>query len=213
MDIIRVLIVDDHPMVRRGLRSLLSSYRDIEVVGEADDSVSALEQVTHLSPEIVLLDIQLPGADGVEVARQLSRVAPSAKIIALTAYDSEEYVQSALRAGVLAYLLKRTSDETVVEAVRSVHQGKRLVSPALMDRVLQQYQTMAQSQAQHDSGLTDQDIRVLQLISEGATNEEIAKETHWSERTVKREVEQIVSKLGARNRAQAVAEAIRRGLV
>ncbi len=213
MDTVRVLIVDDHPMVRRGLRSLLSSYQDIQIVGEAEDGASAVEAAVALSPEIVLLDIQLPGADGVEVARQLARVAPTTKVIALTAYDDDKYVSNALRAGVFAYLLKSTSDEQVIEVVRSVHQGKRLLSPALMNQVLRQFQSLAASQAQHDSGLSDQDIRVLGLIAQGSTNEEIAKETHWSERTVKREIEQIVDKLGARNRAQAVAEAIRRGLV
>ncbi len=213
MDTIRVLIVDDHPMVRRGLRSLLSACPDIQVVDEAADGASAVEAAIALSPEIVLLDIQMPGADGVEVARQLARVASAAKIIALTAYDDEKYVSSALRAGVYAYLLKSTSDDKVIEVVRQVHQGKRLLSPALMDQVLRQFQNLAQSQAQHDSGLSDQDIRVIEMIAHGSTNEEIAQETHWSERTVKREIEQIVSKLGARNRAQAVAEAIRRGLV
>jgi DNA-binding NarL/FixJ family response regulator len=213
MDTIRVLIVDDHPMVRRGLKSLLSSYPDIQVVGEAENGAAALEAVSARSPEIVLLDIELPGADGVKVARQLSHLAPSVKIIALTAYDNEEYVLNALGAGMFAYLLKRTSDETVVQAVRSVHQGKRLLSPALMDQVLRQFQSLARSQTRHASGLSDQDLRVLELIAQGFTNKEIARETHWSERTVKREIEQIVSRMGVRNRAQAVAEAIRRGLV
>ena len=212
MDAIRVLIVDDHPMVRRGLKSLLSSYPDIVVVGEAGDGASAL-QAAGLSPEVVLLDIQLPGLDGVEVARQLRRVMPAAKIIALTAYENEEYVLKAMRAGAYAYLLKSTSDETVIEAIRLVHQGKRILSPVLMDGVLRQFQTLAQTQARYESGLSEEDVRVLALIAQGATNEEIASETHWSERTVKREIEQIMSKLGARNRAQAAAEAIKRGLV
>ncbi len=212
MDAIRVLIVDDHPMVRRGLKSLLSSYPDIVVVGEAGDGASAL-QAAGLSPEVILLDIQLPGLDGVEVARQLRRVIPAAKIIALTAYENEEYVLKAMRAGAYAYLLKSTSDETVIEAIRLVHQGKRILSPTLMDGVLRQFQTLAQIQARYESGLSEEDVRVLALIAQGATNEEIASETHWSERTVKREIEQIMSKLGARNRAQAAAEAIKRGLV
>ena len=212
MDMIRVLIVDDHPMVRRGLQSLLSSYSDIVVVGEAGDGAAAL-QAAGLSPEVILLDIQLPGLDGVEVARQLRRVMPAAKIIALTAYENEEYVLKAMRAGAYAYLLKSTSDETVIEAIRLVHQGKRILSPTLMDGVLRQFQTLAQTQARYESGLSEEDVRVLALIAQGATNEEIASETHWSERTVKREIEQIMSKLGARNRAQAAAEAIKRGLV
>ncbi|MBI5302215.1 MAG: response regulator transcription factor [Chloroflexi bacterium] len=213
MDTIRILIVDDHPMVRRGLKSLLSSYPDLQIVGEAEDSTTALRAAVELEPEIILLDIQLPGLDGVEVAKQLRHAVPDSKIIALTAYDNEEYVLNALRAGAYAYLLKHTSDETVVEAVRSVHQGKRLLSPALMDQVLRQFQTLAQLQVQHEAGLSAQEINVLSLVAQGATNEEIAAETHWSERTVKREIEEIMSKLGARNRAQAVAEGIRRGLI
>lgn len=213
MDIIRVLIVDDHPMVRRGLISLLSAHSDIQVVGEAEDGPSALRAAIELTPEIILLDIQLPGLDGVEIAKLLRRAVPEAKIIALTAYDNEEYVFNAMRVGVYAYLLKRTSDETVVEAVRMVHAGKRLLSPALMDQVLRQFQTLAQTQAAHDAGLTEPETQVLSMVAQGATNEEIARTTHWSERTVKREIEEIMLKLGARNRAQAVAEGIRRGLI
>lgn len=213
MDLIRVLIVDDHPMVRRGLRSLLSAHPDIEIVGEAEDSASALRAAVELKPAIILLDIQLPGLDGVQVMEKLRRVAPTAKVIALTAYDNEEYVLNALRAGAYAYLLKRTSDETVVEAVREVYHDKRLLAPGLMDQVLRQFQTLAQAHVQHESGLSEEEIRVLGMVAQGDTNEEIAQKMHWSERTIKREIEGVMVKLGARNRAQAVAEAIRRGLI
>lgn len=210
---IRVLIVDDHPMVRRGLKSLLSSYSDIEIIGEAGDGVTALDKAVQLTPDIVLLDIQMPELDGVEVAQRLRRVAPKAKIIALTAFDNQEYVFNAIQAGVYAYLLKSTSDDTLVEAIRHVQQGKHIVAPSLVDPVLKQFQTLTQVRAQEETGLSKQDLKVLALIAQGATNEEIANETHWSERTVKREIEQIMTKLGARNRAQAVAEAIKRGLL
>ncbi|MBI5029383.1 MAG: response regulator transcription factor [Chloroflexi bacterium] len=213
MDPIRVMIVDDHPMVRRGLKSLLSSYSDIKVIGEAGDGATVLQTVTQLSPDVVMLDIQMPGLDGVEVAHRLRRIAPATKIIALTAFDNEEYVLNAMQAGVYAYLLKSTSDETVAEAIRIVHQGKHWVAPTLMEPVLKRFQTLALAQIRLETGLADQDLKVLGLIAQGATNDEIAKETHWSERTVKREIEQIMAKLGARNRAQAVAEAIKRGLV
>jgi DNA-binding NarL/FixJ family response regulator len=213
MDPIKVMIVDDHPMVRRGLKSLLSAYPDINVVGEAGDGAAALRAASELEPEVVLLDIQLPGHDGVEVTNQLRHKNPNIKVIALTAFENEEYVMKAMQAGAYAYLLKNTSDETVVEAIRSVHQGKRSLSPALMDGVLKQFQSLAQAHARFSSDLTEQDIKVLSLIALGATNEEIAQNTHWSERTVKREIEEVMSKLGARNRAQAVAEAIRRGLI
>lgn len=208
---IRVLIVDDHPMVRRGLHSLLSSYADIEVAGEAEEGTAALQAVTALDPDVVLLDIQMLGADGVEIAARIVKSTPQVKIIVLTAYDNEEYVLGAFRAGAHAYLLKNSSDETVVEAIRLVHQGKRLLSPSLMDQVLRQFHTLAQ--ASHAPELSRDELHVLSLIASGATNEEIAKETHWSERTVKRKLEEISEKLGARNRAHAVAIAIKEGLV
>ena len=213
MEMIRVLIVDDHPMVRRGLRSLLSLYQDIEVVGEAGDAAAALQAAVTLSPEVILLDIRLPGPNGVEVAYRLRQEVPEAKIIALTAYDNEEYVLSALQAGAQAYLLKSISDETLVETIRLVHQGKRLLSPSLMDTVLRQFEALATPHARHEPGLSEQELRALGLIAQGATNKEIAQEMRWSERTIKRRVAKIMSALGARNRAQAVAEGVKRGLI
>ena len=131
----------------------------------------------------------------------------------LTAHDDEAHLLGTMRAGAVAYLLKTTSDETLVETIRLVHQGKHIVSPSLMDPVLRRFKELAEAQVRHELGLSDEEIKVLRLIADGATNEEIALETHWSERTVKREIEEIMSKLGARNRAQAAAEAIRRGLI
>lgn len=213
MDNIRVLIVDDHPTVRRGLKSLLSSYPDIEVVGEAADGPSALRAAADLSPEIILLDIQLPGLDGIGVAKQLQHAASQAKVIALTAYEDEQYLFSALRAGAYAYLLKSTSDEILVNTIRAVKKGERLLSPSLMDQVLQQFQVLAQDHDRQESGLSEEELKILQLIAQGATNEEIAKQMYWSERTAKRKVEEIIARLNAKNRAQAVAEAIRKGLI
>jgi DNA-binding NarL/FixJ family response regulator len=213
MEPISVLIVDDHPTVRRGLKSLLSAYQDISVVGEAEDGSAALRVAQDLSPQVVLLDVQLPVMDGIEVARQLRQSVPNTKVIALTAHDDEAHLLGTMRAGAVAYLLKTTSDETLVETIRMVHQGKHIVSPSLMDPVLRRFKELAEAQIRHELGLSDEEIKVLRLIADGATNEEIALETHWSERTIKREIEEIMSKLGARNRAQAAAEAIRRGLI
>jgi DNA-binding NarL/FixJ family response regulator len=213
MAVIRVLIVDDHPVLRRGLRSLLSSYQDIQVVGEAEDGAAALQAATALSPDVILLDVQLPGPDGAEVAYQLRRQVPEAKIIILTAFDNDEYVVDALRAGVHAYLLKNTSDETVVDAVRQVHQGVHLLSPALMETVLGQFGTLAQAHARYQSGLSEEELGMLELIARGATTKEIGAHMHWSERTVKRKVEEAIARLGAKNRAEAVAQAIKSGLI
>ncbi len=209
---IRVLVIDDHPMVRRGLKNLLSSQKDIQVVGEASDGAAALQMATEVKPDIILLDIQMPGPGGVEIAYQLRQV-PDTKIIILSAFDQDHYVHGALRAGAFAYLLKSTSDDTLIETIRQVYQGKRLLSPSLMDGVLQRFHTLANAHAQNESNLSREEIQALGLIAQGLTNEEVGKKMFWSERTVNRKLEEIMEKLGTRNRAQAVAEAIKRGLI
>ena len=210
---IRVLIVDDHPIVRRGLRSLLSSYPDIEIAGEAEDGTTALHAVQDLSPDVIVLDIQMIGANGIDMISRILRSAPQAKIIILTAYDNEEYILGAFRAGAYAYLLKNSLDETVVETIRLVQQGRHLLSPSLMDQVLRQFHVLAQAHVSREHELSQDDVQVLGLMANGATTEEIANEIHWSESTVKRKVEEIAAKLGARNRTQAVAIALKEGLI
>ncbi|MBI4787437.1 MAG: response regulator transcription factor [Chloroflexi bacterium] len=210
---IRVMIVDDHQTLRRGLRSLLLPHDDIEVVGEAADGTAAVQAAAELAPHIILLDIKMLGVDGIEIASQLAAKAPNSKVIILTAYDSDEYTLRAFQAGAYAYLLKSGVDETVVDAIREAHSGKRLLSPDLMDQVLRQFQTLARSRPMKEAGLSSEELSVLRLIAEGATNEEIAKQKYWSARTAKRKVEEIVAKLGAKNRAQAAAEAVRKGLI
>jgi DNA-binding NarL/FixJ family response regulator len=213
MDPIRVLIADDHPTLRRGLRSLLALYPDIAVVGEADSGPAIVRAAVDLTPDVILLDVLLPGPDGVEVAQRLRRESPQAKVIMLTAYDNDEYVLGALRAGACAYVLKSTSDQTLVESIRQVHQGKRLLSPTLVDKVLLEFQSMGNVRARQESGLSEHELRVVELMAQGKTNRDIARETCWSDRTIKRKVEDIMAKLGARNRAHVVAEATRRGLL
>ena len=210
---IRVLIVDDHPMVRQGLRSVLSLDQDIQVVGEAGEGLNALQAAENLSPDVILLDIQLPGPTGVELVDQLYKKAPRTRIIMLTAFDNNQYVLDALTAGAYAYLLKNSTNETVVETIRIVHEGRRLLSPSLIDPVVRQFQTLAKAHVRRESQLADDELRAIRLVADGATNEEIGKELFWSERTAKRKVEEIIAKLGARNRAQAVAEAIKKGLI
>lgn len=213
MRAIRVLIVDDHPSVRRGLRSLLSSSLDMEVIGESEDGAAALQAAIELSPDVILLDIRMPGPEGTQIAHQLHQQVPEARIIILTAYDHESYVINAMRAGAHAYVLKSTSDETVVETIRSVYHGKRALSASLMDKVLKQFQVLARDHAWSESNLSEQEAEVLNLMAQGATNKEIADEMYWSERSVKRVVQQIMDKLEARSRTHAVAKAIRRGLI
>jgi two-component system response regulator DevR len=213
VDTIRVLIADDHPALRRGLRSLLALYPDIVVVGEAEDGRAALRAAVDLSPDVILLDVLLPGPDGIEVAQRLRQLAPLSKIVMLTAHDNDDYVLGALRAGAYAYVLKNISDQTLVQSIRLVHQGRRLLSPSLIDNVLREFQAASKGHALEEAGLSEQELRVVELMAQGRTNKGIAEEMCWSDRTIKRKVEDIMAKLGARNRAQVVAEAIKRGLL
>ena len=213
MSVIRVLVVDDHPRVRGGLWSLLSLCPDIEVVGEAEDGAAALQAAVALSPNVILLDIRLPGPDGVELAYQLRHQAPQGKIIMLSAYDRDEYVIGALRAGAYAYLLKSTSDDVLVDSIRRVYQGEHLLSPFLIDKVLREFQIMSKAYSRSQTDLSEQELRILDSLAQGATTEEISKGMYLSERTIKRKIQNIKDRLGARSRAQAVAEAIKRGLI
>jgi DNA-binding NarL/FixJ family response regulator len=209
----RVLVVDDHLVVRQGLRSLLSQYPDIEVVGEADGGPAALKLITDLQPDVVLLDIRMAGPSGLEVAGQLRRSGAGARIIILTSHDDEAYLMEAAQAGVHGYLLKSTSAELLAEAIRAVHAGEHRLSPALMSTALEQLEALSQVQAQAESGLSDQELQLLHLLAEGAGTPDMARVMYLSERTVKRKIQDILAKLGAASRAQAVAEAFKRGLL
>ncbi|MFQ5856441.1 MAG: response regulator [Anaerolineae bacterium] len=210
---IRVLVVDDHPVVRQGLRSLLSQYPDIHVVGEAEGGPAALELVARLQPDVVLLDIRLAGPSGLDLARQLRRTQSESRIIILTSYDDEAYLLEAAQAGVHGYLLKSASAEVLADAIRAAGAGERRVSPALLDKLLRQFEDLAVEKMRQESGLLEDEIKILRLIADGATNKEIAEELYWSEITVKRKVQDILAKLGVTTRLQAAVEAVRRGLI
>ena len=210
---IRVLIVDDHPIVRQGVRSVLANHSDIEVVGEAEGAASLFANMPLLKPDVVLLDIRMPGQSGIEITQRLKREHPQVKVILLSTYDDEEFLFGALRAGAEGYLLKSTSNDVLAESIRQVGRGERLLSPSLVSKVMREFKDLAKEKTRTDSGLTDQELQVLQMIAEGATNKEIAEKLFWSEVTVKRKVQDILEKMGVANRAQAVAEAGKRGLL
>ena len=213
MERIRVMVVDDHPVVRQGLRSLLSNYPDLILVGEAEGSPGALDLAERVAPDVILLDIRMPGTSGVETARLLCRQCPAAKILMLTSFDDQEYVAGALQAGAHGYILKSASDEMLVSAVHAVYRGERVLSPTVMDRVVHEFTEYSRERAQRQTGLSDDERRILHMLAAGASNPKIAAEMYLSETTVKRKLQDIFEKLGVTTRAQAAAEAVRRGLV
>jgi DNA-binding NarL/FixJ family response regulator len=210
---IRVMVVDDHPIVRQGVRSLLSNHADLTLAGEADNAATALELAARIRPDVVLLDIRMPGTTGVEIVQRLCRQCPGAKVLMLTSFDDEEYVTPALQAGAHGYILKSASDEMLVGAVRAAHRGERVLSPTVMDRVVHEFTEYSRERALRQTGLSDDERRILQLLAAGASNPKIAAEMYLSETTVKRKLQDIFEKLGVATRAQAAAEAVRRGLV
>lgn len=211
--LIRLLIVDDHPVVRQGLRSLLGVHPDLEIVGEAEDGAQVLPFLAEHKVDVVLLDIQMKDQGGLRVARRVRSAYPQIKIVLLTTFDDESLLREAMEAGVHGYLLKSVSHETLPDAIRAVMRGEKLLSPKLVSSVVDQYQKLAQSQAQKDAGLSPDELQVLAAIAEGASNKDLAEKFFWSEATVKRRVQEIVEKMGVSNRTQAIAEALRKGWI
>jgi DNA-binding NarL/FixJ family response regulator len=210
---IRILLVDDHPLVRKGLRSILDVRSDITVVGEADTAARALEQAAQLKPDVVLLDIRMTGASGIAIIHRLKSELPGVKVSILTTYEEEAYLFEAIKEGADGYLLKTLSAEELVEAIQRLYAGENLMTASLTGKLMQRFQTLARERDVHDSSLTPEEMKILQEIARGATNREIAEKLSWSTITVKRKTAQILKKLDATNRAQAVTRAIRKGLI
>ncbi|MBI4674192.1 MAG: response regulator transcription factor [Chloroflexi bacterium] len=210
---IRVLIVDDHAIVRQGIRGVLCGHADIQIVGEAENASALFVELGAQPADVILVDIRLPGQNGIEIAQRLKREHPTVKVIMLSTYDDEEFLFGALRAGADGYLLKSASPEVLADAIRQVYRGERLLSPSLVSKLMREFQELALQASRAESGLTDQELQVLQMIAAGETNKAIGERLYWSEVTVKRKVQDILEKLGVANRAQAVAEAARRGLL
>jgi DNA-binding NarL/FixJ family response regulator len=213
---ITVAIADDQALVRAGFRSIISGAEDLEVVGEASDGFGAVEMVHRHRPDVVLMDIQMPGIDGLEAARRILS-APEhdgVAVLMLTTFDLNEYVYDALRAGASGFLLKDVPPEQLIAAVRVVAAGDALLAPAITKRLIEQFAVAAPRVAPPEiAELTAREHEVLRLVARGLANREIAAELVVSEATVKTHVKRVFAKLGLRDRAQAVVLAYEGGLV
>lgn len=210
---ISVLLVDDHPVVIEGLRKVLDAAGDIDVTGTATDASRALEQARALRPDVILLDLRMPGATGIQATRQLRAHDFTGAIILLTSYGEKAYVRQALEAGADGYLLKSTPAAELITAIRSASKGRRQLSPELLDGVLEDFGGLAREKTVRDADLSEDDRAILRLAAEGSTNREIGISMNRSEIAIKKRLQGIFLKLGAVDRAHAVAEAIRRGLI
>jgi two-component system response regulator DevR len=209
----RILLVDDHEVVRLGLKSLLERHPQFEVVGEAGSAREALEQVAALKPEVVLMDIRLPGTSGIEACEEIVNKYPGTRVIMLTSYAEDEMLFSAIRAGASGYILKQIGSTDLVKALEAVSRGEALLDPAVTQRVFQEVRrAVKEEEASAFAHLSQQEKHVLLLVSEGKTNREIAKSLFLGEGTVRNYVSSILSKLGVNNRAEAAAYAVEHSL-
>ena len=210
---IRVLVVDDHALFRRGLEIVLAQEEDIEVIGEAGDGAEAVEVAADLLPDIVLLDVRMPRRGGIEACTAIKEVAPSAKIIMLTISDEEADLYEAIKAGATGYLLKEISTDEVSNAIRAVADGQSQISPSMAAKLLAEFKSMIQrtdeSKLVPAPRLTDRELEVLKLVATGMNNRDIAKELYISENTVKNHVRNILEKLQLHSRMEAVVYAMR----
>jgi len=207
---IRILIADDHPVVRDGLVAILSTQDDFEVVGDAGNGRETVALVAERQPNVVLLDLEMPEMDGVETLRQLRQAGADVRVIVFTAFDTDERILTAVQAGAQGYLLKGAPRQELFNAVRVVHSGGSLLQPIVASRLLQR---VSQEPARPVESLTPRELEVLERLAQGLQNKEIAAELVISERTVKFHVSAILGKLDAGNRTEAVAIAAQRGLI
>ncbi len=209
----RIMLVDDHEIVRLGLKALLDRHPNFEVVAEAGTARDAVEKVEAFSPDVVVMDIRLPGGSGIEACEEITVRFPNAKVIMLTSYAEDEMLFSAIRAGAAGYVLKQIGGEDLIKAIEAVGRGEALLDPAVTQRIFQEVRKAAkEEEASAFSSLTQQEKHVLLLVSEGKTNREIAKALFLGEGTVRNYVSSILSKLGVSNRAEAAAYAVEHNL-
>jgi DNA-binding NarL/FixJ family response regulator len=214
---IRVLIVDDHALFRRGLVMVLEQEKDIELVGEAGDGAEAVNIAQETMPDVVLMDVRMPRRGGIEATSQIKALAPHIKILMLTISDEEADLYDAIKAGASGYLLKEISIEEVANAIRQVHAGQSMISPSMASKLLTEFATMVKKTDEKPAAaqprLTEREMEVLRLVAKGRNNRDIAKELFISENTVKNHIRNILEKLHLHSRMQAVVYAVREKLL
>jgi len=214
---IKILLVDDQPLFREGLRTLLSVHADLEVVGEAGNGEEALRLVRSLQPSVVLMDLQMPVLDGVAATRRLHQEQPGCRVIVLTTFDDDEMVFDGLRAGAVGYLLKDAPSEKLAEAIRGAARGESFLQPSVAAKVVAEFARLSRKtirpQASVIEPLSERELEILRLIAQGASNREIAGTLFLAEGTVKNHVTNILGKLEARDRTQAALKARDSGLI
>ena len=209
----RIILVDDHEVVRIGMKALLERHPEFDVVGEASSARDAVEKTASLKPDVVVMDIRLPGVSGIDACEEIVKRFPETKVLMLTSYAEDEMLFSAIRAGASGYVLKQIGSEDLVKAIESVSSGEGLLDPAVTQRVFQEVRrAVREEEASAFANLSQQEKHVLQLVSEGKTNREIAKALFLGEGTVRNYVSSILSKLGVNNRAEAAAYAVEHSL-
>ena len=209
---IKILIADDHPVVREGLSAMLSKEKEIQVVGEAENGTEAIRKARELEPDIILMDLRMPEVDGVEAMRQIRVKNPDMKFIVLTTYDNDEYIFKGIEAGARAYLLKDAPREELFKAIRAVYKGESLIQPAVAGKVLDRFAELSR-EAQSLDALSDRELEVLKLMAKGAANKAIANNLSITESTVKTHIQTIFQKLEVGDRTEAVTQAIKKGLI
>ena len=207
MDKIRILITDDHPVVREGLSGMLAGQSDFEVIGLAADGDTAVKMHGSLAPDVTLMDLQMPGLDGVGAIKAIKAQQPSSRIIVLTTYNSDADILRAIEAGATGYLLKDAPREELFRAIRAAARGDSVLAPAVAARL------MTRMRAPAEENLSAREIEVLQLVAKGASNEEIGKSLHISTATVKTHLIHIYGKLGVDDRTSAVTTALEKGII
>ncbi len=207
---IRILIVDDHTVVRDGLRALISAEPGMEVIGDASDGAEAVDLAAELKPDVILLDLVMPRMDGVEATRLIRQANPGARILVLTSFAEDHQVFSAVKAGAIGYLMKDTSSEELLQAIRNTYTNQPVMQPKIALKLMGEIQSSGGGDGEND--LTVREVEILQNVALGKTNQEIADELFLSERTVRTHITNILAKLGLTNRTQAALFALRSGI-